>query len=858
MPFDAIVVLGCRVGPRGELLSAARRRVERAAQAYRELGEPEVILSGGKRWHGRSEAESFAAELERLGVPRERMLCEERSLSTRENARESCHLASSRGFQRLGIVTCEWHLPRALAAFQRYGFRAEPIAARAPAHVVRARRLSERAQALWDRALIRLEKLGWLTLLVLLVLTACERGGAPGAQPAASSRALAAAPAGSERVRALLGAESGERFDALVAESLGSPLADVRAAAIRALARSTDEKVVERLLSGLADDSPRVLELAAFGLGRVGAPRANTVSRAVALRAASLLVREPAPKELDEMLAAMAGALGRLANDEAERTLRSWLALTNGTASASALALGELAARRGRLEDETYVALLDLAEREPPIDSALYAFGRVTLPAGALDERLRRVATRALAAGSTERVFALRALERLSALEPLEDAFEDPELFRELGAELARALARLGDGGKAALGRRIARAPSELSPLLESPELPAWLAVLDALPSAPPDARAALERLAQLPTPEPAWKARRAILLRCGAARALAGKAFDSAVLAACDPARGRIGQLAVLAVLERDRLVGARAARFRELVAAPDALVRQAAVRVLVTHAELQDTEELLARALADRAPGTVAAAAEVLAQKPERARAGRAVGATSPLVGALVDAYRAQSNGENPAVLGALIDAAAALQVLSLSAELERTCASSSAALRERAERALRSLGRLETNCRERATAGKPPEELTHLRTRPATLRFETELGELELMLDPRDAPLAVTRIVDLARAGFYDGVEIHRSVPGFVLQFGDRAGDGYGGAGRPPLRSELGPRAFQPGAVGLAESGLDTGSSQVFITLGRFPHLDGNSSYLGQAAAGWERLVIYDRILRARVVD
>ena len=62
--FDALIVLGCRVTD-GQLSSAAARRVERAARAYREQGAELVIAAGGKRWQGVMEADVFARGLER-------------------------------------------------------------------------------------------------------------------------------------------------------------------------------------------------------------------------------------------------------------------------------------------------------------------------------------------------------------------------------------------------------------------------------------------------------------------------------------------------------------------------------------------------------------------------------------------------------------------------------------------------------------------------------------------------------------------------------------------------------------------------------------------------------------------------
>jgi cyclophilin family peptidyl-prolyl cis-trans isomerase len=129
-------------------------------------------------------------------------------------------------------------------------------------------------------------------------------------------------------------------------------------------------------------------------------------------------------------------------------------------------------------------------------------------------------------------------------------------------------------------------------------------------------------------------------------------------------------------------------------------------------------------------------------------------------------------------------------------------------------------------------------------------------TDVGELRLRLDGRETPLAVARVAELVRAGFYDGMVIHRAVPGFVVQFGDRGGDGFGGSDRPVLPCETSLAPFQQGRVGIALAGRDTGSSQLFVTLGPLPHLDGNYSLIGSAEGDWDRLAVGDVIQRARI--
>jgi cyclophilin family peptidyl-prolyl cis-trans isomerase len=130
-----------------------------------------------------------------------------------------------------------------------------------------------------------------------------------------------------------------------------------------------------------------------------------------------------------------------------------------------------------------------------------------------------------------------------------------------------------------------------------------------------------------------------------------------------------------------------------------------------------------------------------------------------------------------------------------------------------------------------------------------------FETDSGPLAVRFDPALAPVSVTRFIALARSGFYTGVAVHRVVPGFVVQLGDRGGDGYGGSGS-LLRDETSPVPFGPFDVGVALAGRDTASSQIFITLARYPHLDGQYTHVGHAEGDWNAVAEGDLITSVRV--
>jgi uncharacterized SAM-binding protein YcdF (DUF218 family) len=124
---DAIVVLGCRVLPSGRPTTAAARRAAKAAEAYLEGIAPHVIASGGRRWGALIEADMLRRELLRAGVPDSAVTRELWSLTTHENAIFSAELLRRLGAERVAVVTCEWHVGRAIANFRAAGVDAWPL-----------------------------------------------------------------------------------------------------------------------------------------------------------------------------------------------------------------------------------------------------------------------------------------------------------------------------------------------------------------------------------------------------------------------------------------------------------------------------------------------------------------------------------------------------------------------------------------------------------------------------------------------------------------------------------------------------------------------------------------------------------
>lgn len=134
-------------------------------------------------------------------------------------------------------------------------------------------------------------------------------------------------------------------------------------------------------------------------------------------------------------------------------------------------------------------------------------------------------------------------------------------------------------------------------------------------------------------------------------------------------------------------------------------------------------------------------------------------------------------------------------------------------------------------------------------------------TEKGTFTIDFYPEDAPLTVDNFIKLARTGYFNGLEVHRVVPNFVMQDGDPRGDGNGGPGW-SIRCEVNMREYDRGAVGMALSGKDTGGSQWFVTHLPQPHLDGGYTVFGQVNEKEmkvvDTIVRGDKILTIKIIE
>ncbi len=130
--LDAAVILGCRVETNGAPSCALERRAARALELLRSGLTTRLVASGGRAWGEHVEADAIARWLVERGVSRERILLERLSLTTVENAMFVAELAARHRLGTIGVVTCDWHLPRAMASFTDVGLSCVAIAAPSP------------------------------------------------------------------------------------------------------------------------------------------------------------------------------------------------------------------------------------------------------------------------------------------------------------------------------------------------------------------------------------------------------------------------------------------------------------------------------------------------------------------------------------------------------------------------------------------------------------------------------------------------------------------------------------------------------------------------------------------------------
>jgi uncharacterized SAM-binding protein YcdF (DUF218 family) len=94
------------------------------ADLARRFPTARLVFSGGSGYirGGIAEADILSRQADVVGVPRTRLILENRSRNTQENAAFSASLVQPKPGERWLLVTSAWHMPRAVGCFRQAGF----------------------------------------------------------------------------------------------------------------------------------------------------------------------------------------------------------------------------------------------------------------------------------------------------------------------------------------------------------------------------------------------------------------------------------------------------------------------------------------------------------------------------------------------------------------------------------------------------------------------------------------------------------------------------------------------------------------------------------------------------------------
>jgi len=113
----------------------------------------------------------------------------------------------------------------------------------------------------------------------------------------------------------------------------------------------------------------------------------------------------------------------------------------------------------------------------------------------------------------------------------------------------------------------------------------------------------------------------------------------------------------------------------------------------------------------------------------------------------------------------------------------------------------------------------------------------KVSTSKGDIWLKLFPEEAPNTVANFAHLANTGFYNNLNFHRVIPGFMAQGGCPTGTGTGGPDWAiACETAQNTSRHTRGTISMAHAGPNTGGSQFFITFVATPHLDGVHTVFG----------------------
>jgi peptidyl-prolyl cis-trans isomerase B (cyclophilin B) len=132
--------------------------------------------------------------------------------------------------------------------------------------------------------------------------------------------------------------------------------------------------------------------------------------------------------------------------------------------------------------------------------------------------------------------------------------------------------------------------------------------------------------------------------------------------------------------------------------------------------------------------------------------------------------------------------------------------------------------------------------------------TVTLRTNQGTFAFDLDVKDSPHTTASFAALVKKGFFDGLNFHRIVPGFVIQGGDPNGDGTGGPGYTTVDKPPGDAKYTKGVVAMAKTQTEppgTAGSQFFVVTGDDIGLPPDYALLGKVSSGMEVVEKIDKL-------
>lgn len=116
-------------------------------------------------------------------------------------------------------------------------------------------------------------------------------------------------------------------------------------------------------------------------------------------------------------------------------------------------------------------------------------------------------------------------------------------------------------------------------------------------------------------------------------------------------------------------------------------------------------------------------------------------------------------------------------------------------------------------------------------------AYAKIITDKGIIWIKLFNEETPNTVANFATLANDGFYNGLNFHRVIPGFMAQAGCPNGTGMGGPDW-AIKCEIDApkQVHNRGSLSMAHAGRNTGGSQFFICFVPCPHLDRHHTVFG----------------------